>query len=607
MRRLVSAIASLTTLSLILVAGCGDDTGGAPDSGVDPACQFWTEADDIETPANYTPRWAFEPWISKDISDGADTRAFVQGFEERDIPVGAVVIDSPWETHYNTYVVNEERYPDFEQLVDDLHAKDIRVVMWITQMFNDSSIDLESTGDEYEGESPNFREGLDCNFYVNEGDTYLWWKGTGAGIDFFNRDAVAWMRRQQDPLLGVGIDGWKLDFGDEYIFGTEFATAEGLVDKQRYSEAYYEEFWRYGVHKNGREFVTMVRPYDMSYGFPGRFFARPEHTPVGWVGDNRRDFVGLVDALDHLFRSAAAGYSVIGSDIGGYLDFDDRDVNERVPFDTYVFAKWTAVSGLMPFFQLHGRANIAPWTVEDNVDETVALYRYWATLHSELVPFFYSLSQEHLAGGDTILKPIGTLADWDGDYRFEVGDAALVAPILDATGIRDVDLPAGTRWYDWWDPAAVYDGGQTLTAYDASERVRLPVFVREGAILPAHVRNDATGLGTAASVGSLTVVAYPGATPSTFRLHDDDDDVTTITTMTGALTLSRALKPVIARVHRDAAPDTVTAGGANLAERADRPAFDAASDGWYYDAAARVLWVKVGASAAAVAITWASI
>ena len=67
--------------------------------------------------------------------------------------------------------------------------------------------------------------------------------------------------------------------------------------------------------------------------------------------------------MDHLFRSAAAGYEVIGSDIGGYLDRDDRDlIGGVLPFDVEVFARWTGVSALMPFFQLHGRANITPWT-----------------------------------------------------------------------------------------------------------------------------------------------------------------------------------------------------------------------------------------------------
>ena len=57
--------------------------------------------------------------------------------------------------------------------------------------------------------------------------------------------------------------------------------------------------------------MTMVRAYDASYQFAGRFFARKEHAPVAWMGDNRRDYVGLADALDQMFVSARAGYTVL--------------------------------------------------------------------------------------------------------------------------------------------------------------------------------------------------------------------------------------------------------------------------------------------------------
>ena len=55
----------------------------------------------VPAPRIHTPRWAFEPWISKDISNRDDTYAFVDGFRSRGISVGAVVLDSPWETSYN--------------------------------------------------------------------------------------------------------------------------------------------------------------------------------------------------------------------------------------------------------------------------------------------------------------------------------------------------------------------------------------------------------------------------------------------------------------------------------------------------------------------------
>ncbi|MBL8938546.1 MAG: hypothetical protein JNM69_28520, partial [Archangium sp.] len=84
----------------------------------------------------FTPRWAYQPWISKDISTGADTFDFVGGFEQRDIPVGVVVLDSPWETNYNTFIPNDSRYPNFEDMVANLHGRNVRTVLWITQMLN---------------------------------------------------------------------------------------------------------------------------------------------------------------------------------------------------------------------------------------------------------------------------------------------------------------------------------------------------------------------------------------------------------------------------------------------------------------------------------------
>jgi alpha-glucosidase (family GH31 glycosyl hydrolase) len=262
------------------------------------------------------------------------------------------------------------------------------------------------------------------------------------------------------------------------------------------------------------------------------------------------------------------------------------------------------MSAFMPFFQLHGRANITPWTVPDHVDETVALYRYYAHLHHELVPFFYSLTRRGDAGGPTVIRPIGGEADWPDDWRFQVGEAFLIAPVFSPAPTRTVELPAGAALWPW---AGAQDGplaGGTTKSYDATQRGFIPAFLREGAIVPMHVDSDATGLGSKATATALTVLAVPSATTSSFELDDDDDAITTLTLGARAFTMSRALRSTYVRLWLVDTPTMVELDGTALTKVADRGALEAAPSGWFTTANGHEVWVKVPAKTSALALQW---
>jgi alpha-D-xyloside xylohydrolase len=588
---------------LVLMGACSSGKSSTSDSADASTCAR-TDHDDLPTPPRHTPRWAFEPWISKDISDHDDSYAYVGGFKSRDIPIGVLVLDSPWETYYNTFIPNPNRYRDFAPFVNDMHNMDVKMVLWITGMTNLTGIDLEPGGDTYPGPAPNYQEGADCNYYVQNNGIYFWWKGSGSGVDFFNQDATAWWHRQQDAVLATGIDGWKLDFAEEYITGYPVATAQGPKALQDYSEAYYHDFFAYGVKARGNDFVSLTRAYDVSYGFPGRFFAKKEDSRVAWMGDNRRDWIGLEDALDEMMKSAAAGYVVVGSDIGGYLDHDDQNLTgPLIPFSSLNFERWVAIGGLCPFMELHSDSNLTPWTAPESPEEITPIYRYWAKLHHALVPFFYSLAEEQYAGNGQLFVPAADPSMLVGDDRYLLGSAILVAPILDDTGVRQVALPAGANYYDFWNPgAAPLAGGTTVNADFSKNHLGIPVYFRSGAIVPMVIEDDVTIFGDGTSKGLLTLVVYPAATSSSFTLHEQDDSTTVITASTSGtgfeIDLARAVTSTILRVRQESAPASIRVNGAVLTAQPTKLAFDVATTGFFYDATAKTAWVKIAAGGA---------
>jgi len=82
-----------------------------------------------------TPKWVFEPWVWEDnINTQESTWELVKGYQDRNIPVGGVIIDSPWQTGYNTFEFDQERYPEPEKLISDLKNVDVHTILWTTSV-----------------------------------------------------------------------------------------------------------------------------------------------------------------------------------------------------------------------------------------------------------------------------------------------------------------------------------------------------------------------------------------------------------------------------------------------------------------------------------------
>ena len=112
-------------------------------------------------------------------------------------------------------------------------------------------------------DSSNFNEGKEKGYYLNDGKLIKWWHGSGALLDYSYPDAVDWWHKQMDMVLDIGIDGWKCDGTDPYVFELVVAKGhQGVITYREYADYYYRDFLFYTRKKRGPSALIMSRPVD---------------------------------------------------------------------------------------------------------------------------------------------------------------------------------------------------------------------------------------------------------------------------------------------------------------------------------------------------------
>jgi alpha-glucosidase (family GH31 glycosyl hydrolase) len=300
-------------------------------------------------------------------------------------------------------------------MIDWFHSNGIRVVLWATSVLN--------------VDTPLYNYAKKQNYFLNDGATQKWWHGVGSWIDYTNDDAVDWWHKQMDLVLDQGVDGFKNDGTDPYVFlFLPYAYGKkGVVSEREYAEAYYRDFLFYSRTKNPQA-ITWARPCD-SYGTPDCIkFAPKDVMFSGWVGDQvricplffllscfffaqlrlyinkvfdelccqRGSFEGMQGALYNYLRSAWDGYLNYGSDIGGYLNDNGNPLGRTKE----VFIRWAQLGAFSPLMENGGNGEHRPWMF-DTAGETVDIYRTFVHYHVELTPYFLSTATEKFSQYET--------------------------------------------------------------------------------------------------------------------------------------------------------------------------------------------------------------
>ena len=437
--------------------------------------------------------WGYGFWKSRDFHEHRDdVLDDFDGCARHGIPLDAIVIDSPWETNYNTWEFNPHQFPDAPGMIALLRAAGVRTVVWITPWVNIDSTDGQIPP-QPESErlhrlpAPNYAPAAAAGHFVRraDGEPFVtqWWMGHGSPVDFTSPAAETWWRESAKGVLRLGVAGIKADDGEGYYIPDDVCFADGRSGAQA--------AWASG----GMYRRSMQRALDEVHPGEGMLFGRcgwsgQQATGMTWAADQASDWWSLRVLVVATLAAATSGISNWSHDVGGYLG---HRLVDRCPPELLV--RWCQFGAFTPLMHAHGQKPQEPWTYDERV---LDIYRSYVLLHERLVPYVRAAARTAAATGLPIVRPL-CLTDPTDDRGWSITDAygygpsLWVAPVLDDRAReREVALPRGD-WIEAWSGDRVAGGGETLAPAPLHG---IPVWVRRGSIIVSYPADHvARGLG----------------------------------------------------------------------------------------------------------------
>ncbi|MDX1618537.1 MAG: glycoside hydrolase family 31 protein, partial [Balneolaceae bacterium] len=214
------------------------------------------------------PRWAFSVYHWRDDHSHRDTLYDGTGhtgpynsmltedmlmLEALDIPFGVYWVDRPWATGpygYDDFEWDPERFPRAEEMLDWIHRKDKRFLLWIAPwVMGDMLTEAEKRGFLIPGSR-----------YRNENNP----DDVRQLLDFSNPDAVEWWGDYLGSVIDDGVDAFKLDRSEELMPDSRdvelYNGNSAREEHNNYPLLYIREtFLQAEEHRGDRNFLLMPR------------------------------------------------------------------------------------------------------------------------------------------------------------------------------------------------------------------------------------------------------------------------------------------------------------------------------------------------------------
>ena len=376
------------------------------------------------------------------------------------------------------WFLDEEYYAGWRQLVDDVNKDGGRVLLYINPFLA-----------KEEGHDQLFQEAKAKGYLVQtaDGSPYMIRNANFmvGMLDLSNPGTRTWIKNvMKTNMIGAaGASGWMNDFGEALPFDAKLYDGS---DPAVWHNRYPEEWQRVN-----REVIE-----ESGHGDDMLFFSRSAYTKspgiatLFWLGDQLMswdEYDGIKTALVGILSGGISGYSMMHTDVGGYVALKVMIEGKPIPIinrTPELFKRWAELNAFTAV--MRGNEGITPdLSLQFNsTPEILAHFARCTKIYKGLAAYRKRLVAEAAAKGTPLCRHLFLHYPDDPNthalrYQFLLGRDVMVAPVL-SKGAETVDVyfPTGDEWTDLWTGANVGKAGQWS---DLSAPIGKPaVFLRKG-------------------------------------------------------------------------------------------------------------------------------
>jgi len=456
--------------------------------------------------ASLYPKWVLGFWQSRErYQSSQDIEDNLAEFRRRHIPIDNIVQDwNYWRLpDWGAHDFEASRYPNPQAMLDSVHAMHGRFMISVWPKFYDTTEhykELDEKGWMYrQAVKDDIHDwlGFRGSMYdaYDEGARKLFWKQMDDHLySKFNKNGVpgidAWWMDASEPNVRDCTPMWyrkalcgptALGTSTEYFNAYSTVNADAIYNGQR-------SVWK-GKANEPRVFL-LTRS-----GFAGE----QRYSTATWSGDIGTRWEDMRAQMTAGLNYSMSGVPFWGMDQGGFCVenryvaaqklFNESGVeNEDLKEWRELQARWNQFGAFIPLFRSHGQWPTREiWNIAPDNHPTYKSFVYYDQLRYRLMPYMYSMAAWAHFKDYTLMRAL--VMDFNGDKEVEnIGNQWMFGPALMACPVgyykarnRSVYFPKQCGWYDFY-TGEHYDGGQHLVVDAPYEKI--PVFVREGAIIP---------------------------------------------------------------------------------------------------------------------------